>query len=418
MSGSKRGKSSQRLGGWVKGFVSEALGVVREAVDPFAEHLAPQVSPSEMEGLSLADATDELPAPIREAFGLLALIGDGRQIECWQELWRQLDAATQRFLQGRRSAIAITGSTGSGRHVFVESLLSLLVERPQEKAEPEEILIHNLELETICAKERDFLSRLSKCLELEGEPTSAGVKRQLLNGPRRVILLERGHNLYIRKIGGFRALREWLALLGATLDRVLWVVEFDAFAWRYLDQIFQVGSYFDLVGSVPPLDVHDLKKAFERQMAGLSDIAVRFLPPQGLGPSERQAWREEAFYERLHRASHGNPHAAGILFRQSTRWIEQLKTAFIVPPPLYPFEPVLAGFSKPALLALALILEHEKLSRGQLADQLLLSPGETQAMMDGLERYKVVNRLAGSRYTVSPVWLSAVGQNLRSWNIL
>ena len=392
----------------------EAVASFREAIVPEEEFAEDPVSPADLEGLSLEDATAELPERLSAAFDLGKLVRDVDAIACWADARDAVREATERFLRGRRAAIAVTGQIGSGRTAFLDLVERVLRSHP----EGGEVVLTRLALESIEAREGELPEQLCAALGQKDVGTAEQLRERLADGSRRVIVLERAHNLYIRRIGGFQVLREALSLLGSS-KQVLWVVESDAFAWSYLDQLFQLGSYFDPVVAVPLLGPADLRTVFERQLDTVSDLfPLRVLPPKGLGPEERARWREDGLWERLHQASQGNPQAASLLFRRSLRWSEHLHTAYLLPPAIYPFRKALASFSKTTLLALALILEHETLTGVQLAELLLLSPGEAQGILDGLARYHAVTRSPSAGYAVTTPWLAALSEHLSEWNIL
>ncbi len=393
-------------------FFAEAADVLREAVDDEVDGPAP-ISPVDLESLS-QDATDELPPRLREGFLPLSLVGDGSDVPGWKLACEAVDQATTRFTGGRRSALAVTGTAGSGRQALLDRLEHLAMQH----AQGDELLVSRTALKAISVSRTELPVLLSRELGLKDPAIdAAGLRAALLDGPRRVIVVERFHNLYLRTIGGFDVLRDALSLISATRERVMWVLDLDAFAWNYLEQLFQVRSYVDAVVEAPALDAGGLRSVFERRIQAIADATFQFYPLRGLNDEERARWREAGFYERLHLASGGNPGAAGHLFTRSLRWSERLSTAFVIPPVLHPYQRVLATFPQIALLALALILEHESLSHGQLAGLLLLSPGEAQALLDGFSRYNVVCQTLG-RYEVNPPWLPAIREHLADWNVL
>jgi hypothetical protein len=402
--------STRRL----RDFFTEALGVVREAVDLDDIDGSEPVSPKELEGLS-EDLTEKLPQALTEALALDMLLGEGEHIAAWRDPREQMRDAAERFFKGRRAAIAVVGPTGSGRLALLRQLERIAMK----EAEGGELLVSRTALNAITVRKGDLSAHLAHALGLKGVETPEDLERNLLEGPRRVILIERAHNLYLRKIGGFDVLREALSLMTATQDKVLWVLESDSFAWRYLDHLFQVSGAFSAVLEVPALEAPDLREAFERRIKSVEEITFKFLPQPGLGEADRATWRDELFYERLFLASRGNPQAAGILFRQSIRWSEHLKTAFVLPARLHPFGKVLKTISRTGMLALALILEHESLSSEQLAELLLITSGEAQGILDTFDRYKIVLRQPpGTRFAVNPPWLSAIHEHLTERNAL
>lgn len=375
------------------------------------------VAPADLEGLSLEEASAELPEAFRTAFALDALSDTARELESNQETWGELDETVRRFIRGRRVAIAVTGIRGTGRRGYLQRIRSIA-------GEGEEVGLSRLRFESIRTEAPEFLKLTAQALSLESgqesELSVTSLADELCEGPRRVVIVERAHNLYMRKIGGFDALRAALALVAATLDRIMWVFEVDHYAWEYLKEISPLRDYFDLVVEAPLLGEADLKEVFTRQLEGLAEeFPTRFLAPKDLAEAQRAAWGEVGFYHRLHQASSGNLEAAGILFCRSTRWSEQLKKAVILPIPKIPFQEALASYHRTTLLALAVLVEHEELSQQDLSDLLLISANQAQSVLDTLLRHSVTSRRAGTdRYLVNTPWLAAIGVHLSNWNIL
>jgi hypothetical protein len=397
-------------GRW-RGILSETALVLSEAVGLSAEEAEVLVAPADLEGLSIEEATAELPEGFRAALSLAALSEAAWGVEAWKPLLSALGEGVRRFLHGRRRAIAVTGRRGSGRGSLLNRVVELAQDDPQLK-------IHRLVIENGCVEEGAFLSALSRLLELPSKPTPAVVERQLLEGSRRVIIVERAHHLYMRRIGGFAALREALTLLAATLDNVLWVWEVDGFAWDYLHQIHQVGGYFDQVLTAPLLEEAALRGLFTSRLESLSQtFPVQILSPRELDEAQRKRWKSEGFFSRLHQTSRGNLEAAGILFCRATRWSKELGRGLVLPIPVIPFDEALASYPRTSHLALAMLVEHEVLSRRELEGLLLLSSGHAQTILDTFARHSVVSLVSGG-YQVNAPWLEAIHDHLAKWSIL
>ncbi|MBL4844704.1 MAG: hypothetical protein JKY65_04190 [Planctomycetes bacterium] len=396
--------------GHLRAILSQTAAIFQTAVTGRPEA---GVAPADLEGLSLEEASAELPDPIRRAFSLEDLSDSARKLASCDETWSEIDDLVRRFLRGRRAAIAVTGLRGTGRRGYLQRIASIA-------GEGEDVGLSRLRFDSIRTGASEFLGPAAQALGLEaGDLDPDDLARQLLEGPRRVVIVERAHNLYMRKIGGFEALQAALALVAATLDTVLWVFEIDRYAWEYLDELSQLHDYFDLIVEAPLLSEEDLKEVFERQLSDLDEtFPTKFLAPKDLPESQRETWREEGFYKRLHAASSGNLESAGILFCRSTRWSVQLKKAVVLPIPTIPFEEALSSYPRTSLLALAMLVEHEELSQQDLADLLLISPGRAQSVLDTFVRHSVTTRRETGRYVVNTPWLAAIGSHLSNWNVL
>jgi hypothetical protein len=390
----------------------QAVGLFKETLDLEVGETA-AVSPADLEALS-EDAQEGLPEALKEAFSPESLVGDA-DVPAWADAREQLSAGLRRFVAGKRMAMALVGARGSGR----EALFDWLESQVMGLAGEHDLRVGRLRTRPSLPELRGLVADLARTLGLGEVEDLKALQGALLEGPRRVVLVERAHNLYSRTIGGFDLLRGLQALISATAEHVLWVLEVDAFAWRYLEELLQVSGPFDVVAEVRPLSAEDLRGAFERQMASLEGHSFQLLPLRGLAPEARSRWREEGYWTRLIEASAGNPSAASLLFTRDVRFSEQLNMAWVLPPRLHPYGQVLAALSRTALLALAIVLEQHRLTAERLGELMLLSRSEGQALLDGFARYHIVTaRPPGNRYAVNPAWIGPIEAHLRDWNIL
>lgn len=370
-----------RLRAWLR----EAVGTVRDAV---AEPPEPQL-PSPVAG------GDAAPPEVRDALGAQALVGDGGLIACWQPVRAELDAAIDAFVAGRPVAVAVVGAAGSGREVLLDH-----AERRVRRADagtlttridaPPAGLLHN---------------------ELETDLPDVSPRRQ-------AVLVSGAHRAYRRRIGGFDDLQASLDLLSDTVDRILWVVEFDAVPWSFLDRVYEVSAHFSHVLEVPPLSAEDLHLALQRRLVALAGRA-RFLfpPPPDLPLEEHPGWTNGGYAARLHLASRGNPQAAGELV---WRHLEPTPAAdaFAVqaPPPLSLSD--LGAVSPQHVIALELLLGQGALTPEDLAELLVLAPSEARSVLEGLVRLGLVQGDRHRGYAVDPVWRAPLVDHLQSKNLL
>lgn len=76
--------------------------------------------------------------------------------------------------------------------------------------------------------------------------------------PTQVILIDNCHFLYLRTIGGFRLIHEFLESLAAAPH--LFITTWNLFSWNYLDQVINIGRYFPLQLALPKFTTAQLKE--------------------------------------------------------------------------------------------------------------------------------------------------------------
>lgn len=81
----------------------------------------------------------------------------------------------------------------------------------------------------------------------------------LLEGHDKISIFDNCHYLYMRRIGGFDVIKEFLNIILSS-DEKLHITTWNIHSWNYLDQVLNIGRYFPIQIKVPPLDSEDMKK--------------------------------------------------------------------------------------------------------------------------------------------------------------
>ena len=76
--------------------------------------------------------------------------------------------------------------------------------------------------------------------------------------PAQIVLIDNCHFLYLRTIGGFRFLQEFLESLASAPH--LCITTWNLFSWNYLDQVINIGRYFPLRLALPKFTTAQLKE--------------------------------------------------------------------------------------------------------------------------------------------------------------
>ncbi len=81
----------------------------------------------------------------------------------------------------------------------------------------------------------------------------------LLEETNKIMVFDNCHYLYMRKIGGFDVLEEFLKMVISSDDR-LYITTWNIHSWNYLDRVMDIGKYFPVQLIIPQMDQEDLKK--------------------------------------------------------------------------------------------------------------------------------------------------------------
>lgn len=81
----------------------------------------------------------------------------------------------------------------------------------------------------------------------------------LLGDPNKIMIFDNCHYLYMRKIGGFDVIEEFLNMILASDDR-LYITTWNIHSWSYLHRVVGIGKYFPVQIHIPSLTSTDMKE--------------------------------------------------------------------------------------------------------------------------------------------------------------
>jgi hypothetical protein len=81
----------------------------------------------------------------------------------------------------------------------------------------------------------------------------------LLEDNNRIMIFDNCHYLYMRKIGGFDVLEEFLEMVISSDDR-LFITTWNIHSWNYLNRVMDIGRYFPVRITLPQMDHENMKR--------------------------------------------------------------------------------------------------------------------------------------------------------------
>ncbi|WP_094227428.1 hypothetical protein [Methanolobus psychrotolerans] len=75
----------------------------------------------------------------------------------------------------------------------------------------------------------------------------------------KIMVFDNCHYLYMRKIGGFDVIKEFLNMIRSSDER-LCITTWNLHSWTYLEQVLDIGKYFPIQITIPPLNTADMEK--------------------------------------------------------------------------------------------------------------------------------------------------------------
>ena len=151
--------------------------------------------------------------------------------------------AMARWKQGVHSAVAFLGTFGAGKTTLLQRIAASF---------PELLLTRHRFASRILG-ETQLLRRLADSLDLPAAGNVDDLAARLQASPKRVVLLDDCHLLFLRRPGGFAPLDLLLRLIGASGRHVLWITTWNVYSWIYLEYVRSVSDFFATAHTVSPL---------------------------------------------------------------------------------------------------------------------------------------------------------------------
>jgi len=333
-----------------------------------------------------------------------------------EEELEELEEIFQRWQAGRACSVALVGPEGSGK----TSLVNCFENQYGGKGE-----FLRTEIRRRLQSEAEVLGFFQQWLKIEEELGSLDeLIAHLLAGPRRVLIVEGGHYLGLRTIGGYRGARAFLHVLMATRRHCLWLVTFRKYPWSRLDYQLGIGQYF----------THQVRTLFHDQEQIREAILLRHrtsgLPlvfaseaEEGKPSEEAQAAAESRFFRELQEASSGSIDAAIYFWLVSISYDEQGKTLQVAPlgKPEFGF---IRALGRDYLFALAEVVSHGGLTPEEYCSIFRREALEGRMLLDYLTHLNILQASDGETqekqlfYSLNPIFFGPAVQALESLNIL
>ena len=321
-----------------------------------------------------------------------------------------------RWQEGKAASVAVIGPEGSGKTSLLNSFGSEFGARG-------ELLELNLDLRL--QREEDLLRIFARWLDDE-EPLASiqELPGRVFQEPRRVVIVEGGHNLGLRTVGGYRMARAFLQLVMATRRHWLWIISFRKYPWVLLDHQLGLGQFFTHQIRTLFHDQENLQEALLLRQR-TSGIELTFVPPESQGADQRAAATQDQlrqrFFRDLFEMTSGNIDAAIYHWLLHVTW--DADTGSVQASPLERFDfTFLRALGRENLFALAEVLNHGALSAGEYAMIFRRSPEDATVLLDALAHLNIlrIEKSAGGQqiYQLNPVFFGPVTSTLESMNIL
>lgn len=298
--------------------------------------------------------------------------------------------------------VMISGAKGSGK----STLLKLLELTHQKDIA---VVLESVPPKITKASEaKEFLDRIKGRLKENAKDTS-----------KALVLLDECQNLFVAKVGGFRAYKSFLSqILDNEQEDILWVCAFNKQAWDYIDCVFRKEIFLPSTYELHGWSVEDLSNLI---MSRHKKSRFRLY----YDPIIRAATRGEAKHDfaaieskilqLIWEQSDGNPRAALYywLSALSPYASDRLKVGL-------PEDDAIAleFLTEEQLFILASIVKHENLSSGEIAQVTDYSLGSVKRALGSAIDRGLVEKDSYLRYRVTPEVQASLLKSLKAKNLI
>ena len=332
-----------------------------------------------------------------------------------------IDQAIRRWENGLSSTFLIHGQRGSGK----TSLLNLARKRLFKQ---DHQVVHATIGQKITSA-GELVAYLSPLLGLPNADDSDALASALLAGPRRAVLLEGCHDLFLRRIGGLEAFQHLLWLVARTNHHVLWGFCMGEYADGYLEKCFPLNKLFHFELNIPILQPGTLRRLIMARH-NQSGYRLQYTSEKRLEkilrrrvkrwthleePAVQEAL-EQIFFERLADVCGENIIVAFYY------WLRSLhptgEDSFEVAPMQELDLDLVRGFSMDQAYLLNALLQHDNLTAQELASILDSGLIQTRLEVEILVNQNILDLGEKRSFRVNPVALKPVAEMLESRNLI
>lgn len=256
---------------------------------------------------------------------------------------------------------------------------------PHAKIIDETVEISNLE---------GLLTQLKKALSITADCQSLNdVKQAIVE--EEVVVIENVERLFLRRIGGFSLLDEFLLFMHETKEKIYWICTMNRYSHYYLNQVKSVNANFPSQISVRGLDNDVIKQILENRNDGYN---LTVLKPLSLKPSGRRKLRKASpeeriimvrnrYYRKLLEYSNGHISRAFIYWKHSIVRING-KNVFLREPEIS----IKSALGKDDLFVLEAILQHTYIKLSELKLVLRNSYKASLLILEQLKEKELVSQ--------------------------
>ena len=314
------------------------------------------------------------------------------------------------------SPVVLVGEKGSGKSTLIEYIKNRIYF---------DYTVYECTPKVTVDRKDELFGLLLSAFGMEGINSLEELEKKILEEAEPcVFVFENIQRLFLRKVGGFKALQRLLLFITGTSSKVYWVISCSLYTWEFLDRAINCSKYFHRIITMQELSVEEIAGII-MQRHRTSGFELLFQPTPSLMKSskyrklqsekERQKYLREIFFEDLHDIAQGNIAVAMLFWINAILEIskDELVLSMVLSWDQSPFQKMPAD----ELFTLGAIIQHDGLTIAQHAQVFYQDFAKSQSIITRLKNNGLLieNDLG---YSIQPILYRPIVKVLKNKNIL
>ncbi len=213
--------------------------------------------------------------------------------------------------------------------------------------------------------EKDLFTWLSKQLGVKLSSIEDFIQMELALEKKILIMVDDIHNLFVGRIGGFKAYRLFMEIISLKTTKIFWCLTANSHAWTYLKGVFGSEHFYGQVYEMRMWTDSEIQNLIlaRHKATGYARSFDKSISAYGTGDLLGEKV-ETQFFRLLWGQSRGNPRSALMYWISAVSQVNDSEIHVGVPKFVNPS--AVSGMSKDALLVLAGIARHDSLTLEEL----------------------------------------------------
>ncbi len=333
----------------------------------------------------------------------------GREVEL-QDLHR----AYNNWSKGRFAATSVVGERGSGVTTLINFFLNGLATSAT---------LHRMSIGGTIKNREELLAFLNTGFETSFKDYTELLEFLKNDKKKKVIVIEGLQNAYMKRIGGFDAIRALTELIAHTSREVFWLLGCTAYAWSYLVKTNQLNDHFGYVVQLNELSDSTINDIIRKRhkVSGYNLEFVPSLQDQGkkkfkkMTEDEKQKYLEDSYFNELNKIAKSNVSLALNYWLRSTNEVRE--DAIVISSLKDRDMSFMNTIDGDKLYGLAALILHEGLSEENFAKAMSISSAKARSILHPLYEDGIVV-MDEDQYVVNPLLYRQTINLLKSRNII